>query len=90
MWGIRYEMVAIAAMSTPGACLSIPLAVPRLPPFSGKLSSVMPTSDDLPPLKPLADAQPPAEKPPAEIGGREGPEPTRFGDWELRGRCIDF
>jgi hypothetical protein len=27
---------------------------------------------------------------PCEIGGREGPEPTRFGDWELRGRCIDF
>jgi hypothetical protein len=27
---------------------------------------------------------------PHEIGGREGPEPTRFGDWELRGRCIDF
>jgi hypothetical protein len=25
-----------------------------------------------------------------EVGGREGPEPTRFGDWELRGRCIDF
>jgi hypothetical protein len=27
---------------------------------------------------------------PREIGGRDGPEPTRFGDWELRGRCIDF
>ena len=25
-----------------------------------------------------------------EIGGREGPEPTRFGDWERGGRCIDF
>ena len=25
-----------------------------------------------------------------EIGGREGPDPTRYGDWELRGRCIDF
>ena len=25
-----------------------------------------------------------------EVGGREGPEPTRFGDWESRGRCIDF
>jgi hypothetical protein len=25
-----------------------------------------------------------------EIGGRDGPEPTRFGDWEKRGRCIDF
>ncbi len=27
---------------------------------------------------------------PPEIGGREGPEPTRFGDWEKAGRCIDF
>jgi hypothetical protein len=25
-----------------------------------------------------------------EIGGRSGPEPTRFGDWEKNGRCIDF
>ncbi|MCD2453286.1 DUF1674 domain-containing protein [Methylicorpusculum oleiharenae] len=25
-----------------------------------------------------------------EIGGRNGPEPTRFGDWEKKGRCIDF
>jgi hypothetical protein len=27
---------------------------------------------------------------PREVGGREGPEPTRYGDWELKGRCIDF
>jgi hypothetical protein len=26
----------------------------------------------------------------AEIGGRKGPEPTRYGDWEKNGRCIDF
>jgi len=25
-----------------------------------------------------------------EIGGRSGPEPTRYGDWEKGGRCIDF
>jgi len=25
-----------------------------------------------------------------EQGGRSGPDPTRYGDWELRGRCIDF
>jgi hypothetical protein len=25
-----------------------------------------------------------------EIGGRAGPDPTRFGDWEIKGRCIDF
>lgn len=26
----------------------------------------------------------------AEIGGPSGPEPVRYGDWERRGRCIDF
>jgi hypothetical protein len=25
-----------------------------------------------------------------EIGGPKGPEPTRFGDWERAGRCVDF
>jgi hypothetical protein len=25
-----------------------------------------------------------------EIGGPSGPEPTRYGDWEKNGRCIDF
>lgn len=25
-----------------------------------------------------------------EVGGRAGPEPTRYGDWEKNGRCIDF
>ncbi len=25
-----------------------------------------------------------------EIGGAPGPEPTRYGDWEKKGRCIDF
>ena len=25
-----------------------------------------------------------------EIGGRKGPDPTRYGDWEKGGRCIDF
>jgi hypothetical protein len=27
---------------------------------------------------------------PKEIGGPPGPDPTRYGDWERRGRCIDF
>lgn len=25
-----------------------------------------------------------------EIGGPKGLEPTRFGDWEQKGRCTDF
>lgn len=31
-----------------------------------------------------------AKDTPTEIGGPKGPEPTRYGDWERRGRCIDF
>jgi len=27
---------------------------------------------------------------PEEIGGRRGPEPTRFGDWERKGIAVDF
>lgn len=72
--------------------------------FSGKLSPMMTNSADQLRINPLAQPEPlaqseqgtePAPVPtPAkvgcEVGGREGPEPTRFGDWELRGRCIDF
>ncbi|MGI9506159.1 MAG: DUF1674 domain-containing protein [Geminicoccaceae bacterium] len=34
-----------------------------------------------------ADATPERVK---EVGGPEGPEPTRYGDWEKGGRCSDF
>jgi hypothetical protein len=27
---------------------------------------------------------------PKEIAGREGPEPTRYGDWEVKGIASDF
>jgi hypothetical protein len=46
--------------------------------------------------KPADDpaAEPKTERPeeerPKEYGGRKGPDPTRFGDWEKDGRCIDF
>jgi hypothetical protein len=32
----------------------------------------------------------PRARPAKEIGGRGGPDPTRFGDWEKNGRCVDF
>lgn len=66
--------------------------------FSGKLSPLMMNPEDPiriePPHTP-DQGEPPAATPAvssksSEVGGREGPEPTRFGDWELRGRCIDF
>ncbi|MFN0115083.1 MAG: DUF1674 domain-containing protein [Paracoccaceae bacterium] len=29
-------------------------------------------------------------KPPTELGGRNGPDPVRFGDWEKKGLAVDF
>jgi len=34
--------------------------------------------------------KPPEPEPPTEVGGPKGPEPTRYGDWEQKGRCTDF
>lgn len=38
--------------------------------------------------KSSANKEDPAQ--PRELGGPAGPEPTRYGDWERKGRCIDF
>lgn len=40
-----------------------------------------------------ADARRAAAAPldlPPELGGRQGPEPIRFGDWEKKGIAVDF
>lgn len=37
-----------------------------------------------------APTAPPVRVLPKEIGGPTGPEPTRYGDWEHKGRCSDF
>lgn len=51
-----------------------------------------PTDADETTAKPAADKQSDADEPkkPTEIGGRKGPEPTRYGDWEVKGICTDF
>jgi hypothetical protein len=50
-----------------------------------------PTERPAPPPAPQAKEPPgSAVRPPKEIGGPSGPEPTRYGDWEHKGRCSDF
>lgn len=53
--------------------------------------------DDLPPpaLRALAEAEERRRNAksmdlPTELGGRDGPEPVRYGDWEKKGLAIDF
>ena len=52
---------------------------------------------DLPPAaqRALAEAEERRKKAepqelPVELGGRDGPEPVRYGDWEKKGLAIDF
>jgi hypothetical protein len=40
------------------------------------------------PAKPVPAPAP--DDAPKEVGGRDGPEPTRYGDWEVKGICSDF
>ncbi len=50
-----------------------------------------PQPDSQEPLKPEAPAKRPgAAALPKEIGGAPGPEPTRYGDWQHKGRVTDF
>jgi hypothetical protein len=55
------------------------------------------TRDDLPEAakRALAEAEERRKKAkemelPTELGGRDGPEPVRYGDWEKKGLAIDF
>ena len=38
----------------------------------------------------LAEAQHAANPPKKEVGGQDGPNPTRYGDWEKNGIISDF
>lgn len=52
----------------------------------------MPGDPEMPPAGDPPGAPPPIRvtTPPKEIGGPAGPEPTRYGDWERKGRVSDF
>ncbi|MBX9635532.1 MAG: DUF1674 domain-containing protein [Magnetospirillum sp.] len=56
------------------------------------MSSIGSAMTDKPAKPAAAEDQPaPETTPPVkEVGGPQGPEPTRFGDWEKAGRCSDF
>jgi hypothetical protein len=64
-------------------------------PVPNASSDVVPVSaaDDKSAAKAANAAAVPVSAAPAEsreFGGPPGPEPTRFGDWEKNGRCVDF
>jgi hypothetical protein len=75
---------------TPGAVLPDTIARP----IHASYLNCMSKTPDPAATQPSDDAPPPPAVPPPkmpkEIGGTKGPEPTRYGDWEHKGRCTDF
>lgn len=53
------------------------------------MNTVDSTAATNPPQDPAPEATA-DKKPPKEIGGPPGPEPTRYGDWQFKGRVTDF
>ena len=47
-------------------------------------------SDTEDPPAPKPEPAKPPQPLPKEIGGAPGPEPTRYGDWQHKGRVTDF
>jgi hypothetical protein len=88
------------AMSDPLPPNDPPQPVPPVPvPPPGPDLPEVPIDDPPGPEAPLPGdpTLPPAGDPPSEapvrmkeIGGPSGPEPTRYGDWERKGRVSDF
>lgn len=71
---------------------------PRMEEFQKKLRAKTPIGklDEIEGKHPYEEKEPLAAWPDntnpntGEVGGPKGPEPTRYGDWERKGRCVDF
>jgi hypothetical protein len=75
--------------SLPSVAPQPPAPTPAAPsPAEQSVSSKPLSADPAAPVPPVPAPAAPARKP--EIGGPKGPEPTRYGDWERAGRCVDF
>jgi hypothetical protein len=72
------------------------LPVPARQPICWYMSTSKDAGPAVTSAQPAATAETPEAPPheqskrPKEIGGPPGPEPTRYGDWQYKGRCTDF
>ena len=84
---MQREAAAVDGRPVPGyATMNVMTdSAPKPLPLSPAAAALKPKAAPVPP-----GAQPDAAPPVPEQGGPKGPEPTRFGDWERNGRCIDF
>ena len=82
-------MRAVAAAISRALFLSMPRGIYRIMKSDKKKPSVGQPAD-LQKAAKDADLRALGEGSPPELYGPKGPEPTRYGDWEQKGRCTDF
>ena len=102
LWGGAGEGVArsrdVGASTKPPISQDASTAHPNPPPQGGRGPDASPAEPrKLTPeaLRALAEAEERRKAAaeaarPQELGGRDGPEPVRYGDWENRGIAVDF
>lgn len=79
-------------MSEPKKPLFREVAVPQMKeaPAASARAKRIPAPGEEVAVPPRLDPRAAAKDLPPERGGYNGPEPTRFGDWEHKGRTTDF
>ncbi|XP_028279504.1 succinate dehydrogenase assembly factor 4, mitochondrial [Parambassis ranga] len=82
---LRVDPVSTGCLRTASGAVKDkePLKKAKTP--QGRLDNLEDKSTDV--LQKFPDDVNPVTK---EKGGPRGPEPTRYGDWERKGRCVDF
>ncbi|KAK1171658.1 hypothetical protein AOXY_G6539 [Acipenser oxyrinchus oxyrinchus] len=81
----QFASLRLASSDGKSEAKKAPLRTPKTPQGRFDVPEQAPKERD--PLERFPDDINPVTK---EKGGPRGPEPTRYGDWERKGRCIDF
>ncbi|MGH0165451.1 UNVERIFIED_CONTAM: hypothetical protein FKN15_049448 [Acipenser sinensis] len=81
----QFASLRLASSDGKSEAKKAPLRTPKTPQGRFDVPKQAPKERD--PLERFPDDINPVTK---EKGGPRGPEPTRYGDWERKGRCIDF
>ncbi len=79
-----------ASCETPERATEDAAPEPPRPPLSEAAKRALAEAEARRAAEAARQAARPAAQNPKELGGRPGPEPTRYGDWEKKGLISDF
>jgi hypothetical protein len=83
-------MVSMTANSQGRKMPRLPLSTAKPPPAKPLTPEAQRALQEAEERRRLADAERARHPQAKEVGGRQGPDPTRYGDWEKDGIASDF